>query len=172
MQNASSTKRFLYSVALTFTLEVDEESFSSVAQLCLTLCVPMDGNTPGIPVHHRLPEFIQTHVHRVGDAIQPSHPLSSTSPPTCNLSQHQCLFQWVNSSHQVAWSLSFNISLSNEYLGLISFDGLVGSPGCLTDSQESSPTPKFKSIKSSTLSFLYSPTLTSIHDYWKNHNFH
>ena len=160
MQNASSTKRFLYSVALTFTLEVDEESFSSVAQLCLTLCVPMDGNTPGIPVHHRLPEFIQTHVHRVGDAIQPSHPLSSTSPPTCNLSQHQCLFQWVNSSHQVAWSLSFNISLSNEYLGLISFDGLVGSPGCLTDSQESSSTPQFKSINFSVLSFLHGPALT------------
>ena len=67
--------------------------FSSVAQSCPTRCDPMDCSTPGLPVHHQLPEFTQTHVHRVGDAIQPSHPLSSTSPPTFNLSQHQGLFQ-------------------------------------------------------------------------------
>ena len=67
--------------------------FSSVAQSCLTLCDPMNHSTPGLPVHHQLPEFTQIHVHRVGDAIQPSHPLSSPSPPAPNLSQHQSLFQ-------------------------------------------------------------------------------
>ena len=67
--------------------------FSSVAQSCLTLCDPMNRSTPGLPVHHHLPEFIQTHVHRVGDAIQPSHPLSSPSSPAPNPSQHQGLFQ-------------------------------------------------------------------------------
>ena len=75
--------------------------FSSVAQSCPTLCDPMNRSTPGLPVHHQLQEFTQTHVHRVGDAIQPSHPLSSPSPPAPNPSQHQGLFQWVNSSHEV-----------------------------------------------------------------------
>ena len=73
--------------------------FSSVAQSCLTLCDPMNRSTPGLPVHHQLPEFTQTHVHRVGDAIQPSHPLLSPSPPAPNPFQHQGLLQWVNSSH-------------------------------------------------------------------------
>ena len=81
----------------------------------------MECSTPGLPVHHQLPEFTQTHVHWVSDAIQPSHPLSFPSPPTFNLSQHQGLFQWVSSSHQVAKVLEFHISLSNEYSGLISF---------------------------------------------------
>ena len=76
--------------------------FSSVAQSCLTLCNPMNRSTPGLPVHHHLPEFTQTHVHRVCDAIQPSHPLLSPSPPALNPPQHQSLFQWVNSSHEVA----------------------------------------------------------------------
>ena len=75
--------------------------FSSVAQSCLTLCDPMNPSMPGLPVHHQLPESTQTHIHRVGDAIQPSHPLSSPSP-ALNPSQHQSLFQWVNSSHEVA----------------------------------------------------------------------
>ena len=70
-----------------------KNQFSSVTQSCPTLCDPMDYSTPGFPVHHQLLELAQTHVHRVSDAIQPSHPLSSTSPPTCNLSQHQGLFQ-------------------------------------------------------------------------------
>ena len=81
--------------------------FGSVAQLCPTLCDPMNHSTPGLPVHHHLPEFTQTHVHRVGDAIQPSHPLLSPSPPALNPSQHQGLFQWVNSSHEVAKVLEF-----------------------------------------------------------------
>ena len=76
--------------------------FSSVAQSCLTLCNPMNRSMPGLPVHHQLSEFTQTRGHRVSDAIQPSHPLSSPSPPAPNPSQHQSLFQWVNSSHEVA----------------------------------------------------------------------
>ena len=76
--------------------------FSSVAQSCLTLCDPMDCSMPGFPVHHQLPEIAQTHVHRVGDAIQPFHPLSSPSPSAFNLSQHQGIFQWVSPLHQVA----------------------------------------------------------------------
>ena len=97
--------------------------FSSVAQSCPTLCDPMNCSTPGLPVHHQLPEFIQTHVHRVGDAIQPSYPLSSTSPPTLNPSQHQ---RFSNESTLCMrwpkfWSFSFSISPSSEYPGLISF---------------------------------------------------
>ena len=83
--------------------------FSSVAQSCSTLCDPMNRSTPGLPVHHQLPEFTQTEVHRVGDAIQPSHPLSSPSPPAPNPFQYQSLFEWVNSSHQVARVLEFQV---------------------------------------------------------------
>ena len=145
--------------------------FSSVTQSCLTLCDPMDRSTPGLPVHHQLPEFTQTHVHWVSDAIQPYHPLSSPSPPALNLSQHQGLFKWVSSSHQVAKLLEFQLQhQSFQWIFRTDFlqDGLVWS--CSPrDSQESSPTPQFKSINSSALSFLHSPTLTSIHDHWKNH---
>ena len=83
--------------------------FSSVAQSCPTLCDPMNCSTPGLPVHHQLLEFTQTHVHWVSDAIQPSHPLLSPSPPAPNPSQHQSLFQWVNSSHEVAKVLEFQL---------------------------------------------------------------
>ena len=83
--------------------------FSSVAQSCPTLCNLMNRSTPGLPVHHQLPEFTHTHIHRVSDAIQPSHPLSSPSPPAPNPSQHQSLFQWVNSSHEVAKVLEFQL---------------------------------------------------------------
>ena len=83
--------------------------FTSVAQLCPTVCDPMDCSSPGFPVHHQLPELAQTHVHWVGDTIQPSHPLSSLSPPTFNLSRHQGLFQWVGSSHQVVKLLEFQL---------------------------------------------------------------
>ena len=75
--------------------------FSSVTQSCLTLCNPMNCSMPGLPLHHQLPEFTQTHIHRVSDTIQPSHPRSSPSPPAPNPSQHHSLFQWVNSSHEV-----------------------------------------------------------------------
>jgi len=83
--------------------------FSSVAQSCPTICNPMACRMPGLPVHHQLPELTQTHVHRVGDTIQPSHPLSSPSPPAFNLSQHQGLFQWVSSSQQGAKVLEFRL---------------------------------------------------------------
>ena len=97
--------------------------FSSITQSCLTLCNPMDCSTPGFPVHHQLPELTQTHVHRVADTIQPSHPLSSPSLP----SQYQGLFQWVSSSHQVTkyWSFILSISPSNEYSGQFPL-GLTG----------------------------------------------
>ena len=98
--------------------------FSSVTQSCPTLCDPMNRSTPGLPVRHQLPEFTQIHVHWVGDAIQPPHPLSSPSPPAPNPSQHQGLFQWVNSLHEYwpkYWSFSFSVSPSNEHPGLISF---------------------------------------------------
>ena len=101
-----------------------DSQFSSVQPLSrIRLCDPMNCSMPGLPVHHQLPESTQTHVHRVNDAIQPSHPLSSPSPPALNLSHHQGLFKWVSSSHQVAeyWSFSLNISPPNEHLGLISF---------------------------------------------------
>ena len=148
--------------------------FSSVAQSRLTLCDPIDCSTPGFSVHHQLLELTQTHVHRVGGAIQPSHPLSSPSPPTFNLSQHQGLFQWVSSLHQVAKVLEFQLQhQSFQWILRTDFleDWLVWSPCSLRDSQESSPTLQFKSINSSALGFLYGPTLTSIHDSWKNHSF-
>ena len=131
--------------------------FSSVAQSCPTLCDPMNGNTSGLPVHHQLLEFTQTHVHRVSDAIQPSHPLSSPSPPASSPSQHQSLFQWVNSSREVAKVLEFQLQ-HHSFQRTPSIDllqnGLAGSPCSPRDSQESSPTPQFKTINSSVLSFL------------------
>ena len=146
------------------------QSVRSVAQSFLTLFDPMNRSTPGLPVHQQLPELAQTHVHWVGDAVQPSHLPSSPSPHAFNLSQHQGLWQWVCSSHQVAKVLEFQFHhqsfqwiFRTEFL----YDGLVGSSCSPMDSQES-PTPQFKSISSSVFSFLYSPTLTSIHDHWKN----
>ena len=146
--------------------------FSSVSQSCPTLCDPLN-RTPGLPVHHQLPEFTQTHIHRVSGAIQPSHPQSSPSPPAPNPSQHQSLFQWVNSSHEVAKVLEFQLqhhSFQRNPRTDLFQNGLVGSPCSPRDSQESSPTSQFKSINSLALSFLHSPTLTSIHDHWKNHS--
>ena len=130
----------------------------------------MNPSTPGLPVHQQLPESTQTHVHRVSDAIRPSHPLLSPSPPALNLSQLQGLFHESALCMRLPkyWSFSFNISPSNEHPGLVSL-GWTGWIS-LRDSQESSPTPQFKSISSLVLSFLYSPTLTSIHDHWENHS--
>ena len=137
------------------------------------LCDTMNCNMPGLPVHHKLPEFTQTHAHCVSDTIQPSHPLSSPSPPVPNPSQHQGLFQWVNSLHEVAKVLEFQLQHQSfqwtPRTDLLQ-DGLVGSPCSPRDSQESSPISQFKSINSLALSFLYSLTLTSIHDHWKNHS--
>ena len=90
-------------------------SVSSVTQLCLTLCDPMDCSTPSLPVYHQLLGFTQTHVHWLSDAIQPSHPLSSPSPPAFSPSQHQSLFQWVSSLHQVAKILEFQLQQSCQW---------------------------------------------------------
>ena len=91
------------------SVQFSSVQFSSVSKSCLTLWNPMNRSTPGLPVHHQLPEFTQTHAHRISDAIQPSHPLSSPSPPATNPSQHQGLFQLVNSSHEVAKVLEFQL---------------------------------------------------------------
>ena len=151
----------------TLVRRFGKKVFSSVAQLCPTLCDPMKHSTPNLPVHHQLPEFTQTHLHWVGDTIQPSHPLSSPSPLAFSLFQHQGLFKWVSSSHQVAKVLEFPLQHQSFQWTLrtdLLLDGLVGSPCSPRDSQESSATPQFKSINSLALSFLYSPTLTFIHD--------
>ena len=97
-------------------------SLVQFSQSCSTLCDPMDCSTPGFPAYHQLPELTQTPVHQVGDAIRPSHSLSSLSPPTFDLTQHQGLFKWGNSLHQgpKCWSFSFSISPSNEYSGSLS----------------------------------------------------
>ena len=112
-----------HGVAYTHAYVYISIQFSSVAQSCLTLCDPMDCNMPDLPVYHQIPEFTQTHVHWVGDATQPSHPLSNPSPPTFNLFQHQALFKWVSSSHQVTKVLEFQLQHQSfhEYSGLISF---------------------------------------------------
>ena len=147
--------------------------FSSVTRYT-RLCNPMDCSTPGFPVHHQLQEVGQTHVHQVGDAIQLSHPLSSPSPRAFSLSQHQGLFQWVSSLHQVAKVLE--CQLQHQSFQCIQdwfpLDGLVGSPCSLRDSQESSPALQFENINSSVCSLLYGPTLTSILNYWKNCSFY
>ena len=148
---------------------VYQVQFSSVTQSCATLCDPMDCSTPGFPVHH-LPKLAQIHCHWVSEAIQPSHPLSSLSPLVFNIPQHQGLFQWVSISHQVAKVLEFQSQhQSFQWIFRTDFikDWLVWSPCSPRDSQESSQTPQLESSNSSALSFLYSPTLTSIHDYWK-----
>ena len=147
----------------------DSVQFSSVTQFCPTLCDPMDCSTPGLPVHYQCPEFTQTHVHWVSDAIQQSHPLSSPSTPAFNHSQHQGHFKWVSSLHQVAKILEFQLQLVLPIYIQDQFplNGLVGSLCSPRDSQESSPTPQLKSINSSALSLLHSPTLTSIRDNWK-----
>ena len=148
-------------------------SFMDVLELSVqfsqTLCDPMDCSTSGFLVHHQLSEFIQTHVHWVSDAIQPSHSLSSPSLPAFNLYQYQgfsnesalCI-RWPKH-----WSFSFSISPSNEHSGLILRMDWFDHP---KDSQEFSLTPLFESTNSLTLSLLYGPTFTSIHDHWKNYS--
>ena len=133
----------------------------------------MNRSTPGFPVHHLLLELVQTHVHGVGDVIQPSDLLSSPSPPAFSLSQHQVFsnesalcIRWSK-----YWSFSFSISPSSEYSGLISFRMDWLDLLAVQATLNFSPTPQFKGINSLVLSFLYSPTLTSTHDYCKNHSF-
>ena len=147
--------------------------FSSVAQSCPTLCNPIDGSMPGFPVHHQLPELAQTHVHLVGDAIQPSHPL--LFPSSC-LQSFPALGSFLMSQLFTSGGQRIGASASASVfpmhiqgwfpLGLTSLISLQ-----FKDSQESSPTPQCKSVNPSVLSLLYGPTLTCIHDYWKNHTF-
>ena len=158
---------------ILYQLSYQGVQFSSVVQLCPTLCNPMNCSMSGLLVHHQVLESTQTHVHCVGDASQPSHPLLSPSPLALNLSPHQGLFKWVSSLHRVAKVFDFQLqhqSLQWTPRTNLLKDGLVGPLCSPRDSQESSPTPQFKSNNSSVLSFLYSPTLTSIHDHWKNHS--
>ena len=144
--------------------------FSSLSCVWLLAKPCPAASSPGFPVHHQLLEPTQSHVYCVGDAIQPSHPLSFPSPTVFHTSQHQGLFAWVGLLHKVAKVLEFQ--LQHQFFQWIIQDWFsLGWTGWILNSQESSPTPQLKSINSSTLSFLYSPTLTSIHDYWKNHSF-
>ena len=133
----------------------------------------MDHSMPGLPVHHQLVEFTQTHVHWVSDATQPPHPLSSPSPPAFNLSQHQGLFQWVSSSHQVAKVLefqpqhqSFQWIFRTDFLWMDWLD-LLAVQGTLKSLLQHHS----QGINSLVLSFLYSPNLASIYDHWENHSF-
>ena len=138
------------------------------SQSCLILCNRMDGSTPGLPVHHQLPEFTQTHVHWVDDTIRPSHPPLSPSPPAINLS-HQGLFKWVSSLHQVVKVLEFQLQhQSFQWIFRTDFlsNGLVRFPCCSRDSQESSVTPQFKRDNSSVLSLLYGPEKTPLLSLW------
>ena len=148
--------------------ELFKKSVQFSPSVMSNFCDPMACRAPVFPVHHQLLELVQTYVHWVSDAIQPSHPLSSPSSPAFSLSQHQGLFQWVSSLHQVTRVLEFQLQhQSFQWTPRTDFpDGLVGSPCSPRDSQEASPTPQFKNISSSALSFLYGPVLTSIHDYW------
>ena len=141
--NVTTVIMFVNSILLTKVLQ-----FSSVAQSCTTLCDPMNCSMPGLPVYHQLPEPTQTHVHWVSDAIQPSHPRSSPSSPALNLSQHHGLFKWVSSLHQVAKRLGFQL----QHVFPMNIQGWspLGWTGWISlqskNSQESSPTPQFKSI--------------------------
>ena len=146
--------------------------FSSVTQWCQNLCNPMNRSMPALPVHHQLLEFTQTHVHWDGDGSQSFHPVLSPSP-ALKLSQHQGLFKWVSSSHQVAQSIG--VSASKSVLTMNTQDwSPLGWTGWISlhprDSQESSPIPQFRSINSLVLSFLYISTVSSIYDCWKNHS--
>ena len=146
---------------LTWGQTIRSDQIRSVPQSCL--CHPMNSSTPGLPVHHQLPESTQTHVHRVSDAIQPSHPLSSpflpASLPASGSFPMSQLFAWGGQSTGVSASASFPPKKSQGW-SPSEWTGWILQP---RDSQESSPTPQFKSINSSVLSFLHSPTLTSIH---------
>ena len=134
----------------------------------------MDCSTPGFPVLHCLPEFAQTHVHWVSDAIQPSHPLSPLSPPALNLSQHQSVFHWVSPSHQVAKVMELKLQ-HQSFKWMLRVDFLLRLTR-LISLQSKDLSRVFSSTTIWRHQFvdaqlLYGPTLTSIHDYWKNHSF-
>ena len=148
--------------------------FSSVVQSCPTLCNPMDCSTPGFPVQHQLLELAQMHVLQDGDAIQPSYLLLSPPPPAFSLSHHQDLFQVSQSFASGGQSIGASASAPVLPMNIQDWSPL-GWTGWISlqlrDSQEYSPTPQFKSNNYLVISFLYSPTLISRYDYWKNHSF-
>ena len=128
------TWRFWITYSNRESISVHNIQFSSVTQSCLTLCDPMNHSTPGLPVHHQLLESTQTHAHWVGDAIRPSYPLSSPSPPALSLFQHQGLFKWVSSSHQVAKVLEFQLqhpSFQCTYIDTYLITNMLSSCGSL-----------------------------------------
>ena len=138
--------------------------FSSVIQSCPNLCSPMDCSTPGFPVHHQLPQFTQTHVHWVGVANQSSHPFSPTSPPAFNLSQHQGLFQWVNSS---ASASIFPVNIQDWFsLGLTGWTSLQSKELSTVFSNTTFQNHEYFGAQPS----LWSNTHMQ-HGYWKNHSF-
>ena len=142
---------------------------SSVAHSCLTLCDPMNCSTPGFPISHQLLELAQTHVHQVGDAIQPSQPLSSPSPSAFNLSQPQGLLQWVSSSHQVTRVLEPQHQ-SSQWIFRIDFL-MINWLDLLAVQRTLNSLLQHHSSKASILhSAFFMVQLTSIHDYWKNHS--
>ena len=134
-----------------------------VAQSCLTLCNPMDCSTPGLPVPHHLPEFAQAHAHCISDAVQPSHPLTPSSPSALSLSQHQGLFHWVICLHQMTKILELQLQ-HQSFQRILRVDlpwgWLVWSPCCPRDFQESSPAPQLEDIDALVF-YLYSPALTT-----------
>ena len=147
--------------------------FSSIGQSCPTLCDPMNCSTPGFPVHHQLLELPQTHVHQVSDAIQLSHsllvPFSShlqPFPASESFPMNQFFTSGGQSIGATASASVFPMNIRTDFFRTNWFDLFA-----VQNSRESSPRPQFKSINSLAFSFLYSPTLTSIHDCWKNHSF-
>ena len=160
-------------ISVHFTMKIVHQ-FSSGAQSCLTLWDPMNCSMPGLPVHHQLPEFTQTHVHWVGDATLSSHPLSSLSPPAFNLFQLHGLFKRVSSMPQVTKVLEFQLQ-HQSFQWIFRADFLLRWTGWISFQSKGlwrifskNTVQKRKLFR---FSFLYSPTPTSIHDYWKNHSF-
>ena len=166
---------YIYIKLFSILIFIFPVQFSSVTQSCLILCDPMVCSMPCFTVHHQLPELAQTCLHWVSDAIHPSHPLSSPSSPAFNLPQHQGLSfpmsQFFTSSGQSIGASTSASSFQWIFRTDFLYSWLTWSSCSPRDSQESSPVPQFKSISSSRLSLLYGPTLTFIHDYWKNHSF-
>ena len=171
MEYYSAMKNELFPFIATW-MDLEGVQFSSVTQSCPTLCDPMNYSTPGLPVHHQLLEFTQTHVHRVSDTIQPSHPVipffsCPQSLPASGYFPMSQLFARCGQSIGISASASVLPMNTQDWSPLGWTGGSLCSP---RDSQKSSPTPQFKSINSSALSLLHSPTLTSIHDHWKIHS--
>ena len=153
---------------------LSSNQFSSVAQSCPALYDPMGCSMPGLPVHHQLPKLTQTHVHWVSDAIQPSHPLSSPSPPSFNISQHKGLFKWVSSLRQVIKVLEVQLQhQSFQWMNVQDWSPLGWTGWISLQSKGLSRVFSNTSVQKHQFfgaQVSYSPTLTSIHDYWKNHS--